>query len=143
MLNPYTGILLDGRYFGYAPDSFRENLKLRNATFDAQNNKTASALGKSKEIFTLSVALDNQYNVYAGSSFVGLTTWAGVSRLFDFKRFVGAGGASMSIIFVAPYGVTYNVVPTGSLDISIFNQDNPSDSPLGAEFRVSLTLESI
>jgi len=143
VLNPYTGVLLDGKYFGYDASSFRESLKLRNEIFEAQNNRTASALGKSKETFTLSVSLDNTYNVYAGSSFVGLTTWVGISRLTDFKNVIGAAGASMPIVFVSPYGVTYSVIPVGSLDIGIFNPENPKDDANGTEFRVSLTLEAL
>jgi hypothetical protein len=140
MLNPYIGVLLNGKYFGYDTSSFRESLKLRNEVFEAQSNRTASVLGKTKETFALTISLDNTYNVYAGT-YVGSTTWAGVSRLADFKSFIGAGGASMPIIFVSPYGVTYSVVPTGSLDINIFNPENPKDDANGTEFRISLTLE--
>lgn len=143
IINPYRGILLENKYFGYDTSSFRENLKLRNEVYSTQTSRTTTVLGKDKETFTMTLALDSTYNVYAGASFVGSTTWVGVSRFSDFKTFVGAVGVSMPLTFVAPYGVTYSVIPTGQLDFSIFNPENPSDSVSGTEFRVSLTLETI
>lgn len=143
MINPYRGILLNNKYFAYDTSSFRENLKLRNEVHTTQTSRAATSLGKDKESFTLTLALESSYNVYAGASLVGATTWVGVSRLVDFKTFVGGAGASMSLTFVAPYGVTYSVIPVGALDVSIFNPENPGDSNNGTEFRVSLTLESL
>jgi len=141
LINPYRGVLLEGKYYGYDTSSFRESLKLKNQVHETQTSRTATAMGKSKETFTLSLSLDSSYNVYAGSSFVGATVWVGLSRLVDFKSFVGANGDSLPLTLVVPYGVTYSVIPVGSLDIGIFNPENPSDSTNGTEFRVSLTLE--
>jgi len=143
MITPYRGILLNGRYFGYDTSSFRESLKLRNEVYQAQTRRTVAALGKGNETFAISLSLDSTYNVYAGASFVGSTTWVGISRKTDFKSFVGAAGASLPITFVAPDGITYSVIPTGSMEFGIFNPTNPSDSSNGTEYRVSLTLEAI
>lgn len=145
MISPYKGILLGGRYFGYDDSSWRESLKLRNEVTETQGlTRSASVLGKSKETFTISISLDSTYNVYAGSSFVGPTTWLGVSRKADFKSFIGAAGVSMPLDFVAPDGCTYSVVPVGAVEFPIFNPTNPGDSSTnGTEYRPSLTLEAL
>ena len=80
MINPYRGVLLSNKFFGYEPSSFRETLKLRNEVIETQGvTRAASGLGKGREAFTVTLSLDSTYNVYAGSSFVGSTTWVGLS----------------------------------------------------------------
>lgn len=142
MINPYIGVLLNGRYYGYVPDSYSESLPLRNQVFETQSNRTVSVLGKSKESFTLTLSVDSEYDVYAGSSFLGTTSWVGVSRLVDLKSYIGTG-VSLPIDFITPYGGSFSVVPVGELNVSIFNPDNPKDSVHGMEFRVTLTLENV
>lgn len=141
MINPYKGVLINNKYYGYVDDSFRETLKIKNSIMETQTSRTGTFLGAAKESFTLTISLDNSYNVWAGSSFVGSTSWSGVSRLADFKVFMGAIGTSLAIPFITPYGGSYSVIPVGQLDISMFNPENPTDSSGGVEFRVTLTLE--
>ena len=140
MINPLRSVSINGRWFNYVSSSFREQVPLRNSSQETQSARAFSIQGKGKESFSISLALDNTYPIYVGSSYVGSTTWTGVSRLAMLKDLIGGTGASMPIIFITPYGATYSVVPTGMLDINQYNPDNPSES--GMEFRVSLTLES-
>lgn len=142
MANPFTGVLLNGRYYGHEASSFRKSLQFRTSIEPTQSSRTASSSGVSMGTFSLSLSLDNTYVVYNGVNAVGTTTWMGVSRLADLESYIGARGASMPILFVTPYGATFNVIPSGTMDVSIFNPDNPQDSN-GVEFRVSLTLEAL
>lgn len=143
MIDPYRGVLLNGKYYSYVSDSFRFEYPLRNETIVTQGStKSGSALGILPPSFSLVMSLDTKYNVYAGSSFVGSTTWQGVSRLADLISFAGARGTSMPITFVTPYGATHQVLPVGALSFNTYNPDNPSDAN-GMEFRVSLTLDAL
>lgn len=141
MINPLKSIYLDNKWFNYKADSYRESIALQNSVATTQNSRTCSCQGGTLPAFTITVALDNTYHIRVGTSDVGSTTWIGVSRLDDLKRFAGAQGVSMPTVFVNPYGATYNVIPTGALDINIYNPSNPSSD--SAEFRVTLTLEAI
>lgn len=133
--------MINGYYYGYDSSSYRESVGLQNEGVNGVGAKNFSVLGKSKEVFTITLSLDNTYVIHMGEVTTGNTTWLGVSRLHTLKTTLGAMGASMPIVFVSPYGATYRVVPTGTIDIGIFNETNPD--PDGVEFRVSLTLESL
>lgn len=140
MINPLRGTLLNGQWFNYVPGSYREVMPLKNSAELTQNSKTFSIQGTGPESFTITLALENSYTINFGSSQVGSTTWLGVSRLNNLKTITGGLGVSMPIVFVNPYGASFNVVPTGSLDIQALLEENPA--VVGTEFRVSLTLES-
>jgi|SRR3990172_11375177 len=141
MINPLRSINLNGYWYKFEEGSFKETIGLKNSSDEAQNGRQFSVLGKTSPKFTATIALENTYYVHVGSSTTtGITTWLGISQLDFLKTVVGAAGTSMPLTFVTPYGVTYSVVPTGALDIQMFNPSNPSDN--GVEFRVSLTLES-
>ena len=144
MINPYRGIKLNNRFYDYLEDSPLKSIQLKNSVDATQNSITASNLGGTDATFTITLALDSTYNVKAGSSNVGATTWVGVSRLADLEIFAGAQGVSNPIDFITPWGTSHKVVPIGSLDISMFNPANPeADDGNGVEFRVSLTLATI
>lgn len=142
MGNPNGGVRLNGRYYGYDASSYSENFPLKTSVQDAQMTRTVSAIGSSYGSFTLQLALHTTYDVkdVAGA---GTTTWLGVSRLEDLKSFCGAQGVSLPISFLTPYGISYNVIPTGGLDIKQFNPENPGGMSLGIEFDVTLTLERV
>ena len=148
MINPLEGVLLNGQFYNYRPGSFREQLPLKNTAQNTQTTRTFSMLGKAPEIFSIMLNLDTTYNVPGGSmdqtswlGGVGETTFTGVSRLQRLKDDIGSNGASQSVIFVTPYGATYSVVPTGAMNLTIFNPDNPRFPDV--ELRTSLTLESV
>lgn len=140
MINPMRSVYLNNRWYNYVSDSPSKNVKLKNSVNDTQNSRTFSCQGGTHGSFTLTLALDNTYEINVGESNVGSTTWLGVSRLADLQRFAGAKGVSMPITFVCPWGVTYDVIPTGSLDISMNIPSAPKEA--GTEFRVSLTLNT-
>lgn len=140
-MNPLRGILINGFFFDYVSDSFREQVSIRNKSYETLGaTKGFSILGKSKEVFSLTVGLNSTYSVKFGDNIIGQTTWVGASRISHLKDIIGAEGVSNPITFVTPYGATYLCVPTGVLDFSIFNPDNPNNTN-GVEFRASLTLE--
>lgn len=143
MGNPNLGVRLAGRYYGYESSSYSENFPLKTTVSDAQMTRTASAIGSSYGNFTLSLALHSEFTPLDDPSATGLTTWLGVSRLEDLKRVCGAQGVSLPISFLTPYGISYNVIPTGGLDIRQFNPENPGGMSLGIEFQVTLTLERV
>lgn len=142
MINPYRGVLINGLYYGYVSETYKESLLLKNSTYESQVNRTSVSLGRGKESFALSVSLDSNYVVRQGDLDLGTTTWVGVSRLAHLKSILGANGASLPIVFVNPYGATWNVIPSGTMDIIAFNPDNPGSST-GVEFRVNITLDSV
>lgn len=141
MINPLKGIYLENKYYGYVDTSYTETVGIKNSVIEAQNNRTTSIFGLQDEDFTITLSLDNSYEVLAGSSVVGTTTWLGLSRLVDLKNFIGGLGPSMPIIFVNPYGASFSVIPTGQLSITAFNPENPAEASM--EFRVSLTLQRV
>lgn len=141
MINPYRGVLLDNNYYEYVSESFRFQIPLGNQSQDGQGKRSFSSVnGSYPEVFTITLSLDNNYTVRAGSSEVGSTTWLGVSRLEYLSDALGGTGDSMPVYFVSPFGATFSVVPTGALDVSFYNPSNPRDA--SAEFYVSLTLEA-
>ena len=140
MINPYNGVLLNGRFYDYQEGDISRSITLKNSTNNTQNSRTSSVLGGTHFDMSLTLALDNTYEVKAGSSNVGETTWLGVSRLDDFDNYISAQGVSMPLVFVNPWGAIFNVIPIGSYDLSIHNPARPN--PIGTEFRVSLTLSS-
>lgn len=133
MTNPLRAVIINRRYYPYLNDSFRESINSKNSVSDTQTNRNFSVAGKSLEDFSVTIRLENEYEQPGA----GNTTWLGVSRLHDLKNYWGANGVSLPITFVTPYGATFLVVPTGSLDISIFNPENPSED--SAEFDVNLS----
>ena len=139
MVNPLRGIFLNGQWFNYESDSFREQVGLKNSSVETQNSRSFNVQGKTSEQFTITLELENTYEIHVGTSQVGSTTWLGLSRLSNLKTIIGGQGVSMPIIFVTPYGLTYNVVPSGMIDISVFNPSNPSENSM--EFKVSLSLD--
>lgn len=142
MINPYRGILLNGKYYNYESESFRKAFQLRNSVENTQADRSANAIGSSWSTFTLQIAIDSTYMVREGNVEIGETFWLGVSRLYDLERDLGAAGASNPILFVSPYGVTYSVIGTGVVDSFIFNPTNPGTSS-GVEFRTNITLEQV
>lgn len=142
MIDPIRGILIEGFYYNYVPGSFREARPLKNSTEEAQSNKVATNLGIGYPTFTTTLVLENNYDISSelgGGS--GNTQWLGVSRLDHLTTILGGYGDSMPITLVTPYGTSYSVIPTGSLDIDSFNPENPTET--GTEFRVTLTLEAM
>jgi len=141
IIDPYNGVLINGRFYDYVEGDISRGIPLKNSVSETQNSRTSSVLGNTHFSLSLTIALDNTYTVKAGASEVGETTWLGLSRLDDLDNYLGAQGVSMPIILVTPWGVTYNVIPVGSHDLSIHNPPRPN--PLGTEFRISLTLSSV
>lgn len=142
MINPLRGVYLNNRWYNYEPESYQETIPLRNSLREIYNGRDASALGSTLNNYTITLVLDSTYTVRNGDVELGSTTWLGVSRRADLAQFAGAKGISMPIIFVTPYGHTNTVMPTGQLNLSIFNSSNP-ESEAGVEFRVSLTLQEL
>lgn len=140
MSNPVRGVYLGGRFYDYVPASFRETINFKNTGSDTYSSRTFSVLGLAPSTYTMTLALDTHYDVQDGELIIGNTSWLGVSRLADLKSFLGAPGVSLPVLLVTPYGETVNVAPIGSLDVEIFNPDNPGTSS-GVEFRVNLTLQ--
>lgn len=138
MIDPMRCIYLNNRWYNYISDSPTKNVGLKNTANETQNSRTFSVQGGTQATFTLTIDLSDSYEIRLGSSTIGTTSWRGISRLVDMENYICAAGNSMPLVFVTPWGVTYNVVPIGSLDISMFNPDNPNSD--GCEFRVSLTL---
>lgn len=141
MINPLRGIQLNNQWFRYQEGSYKENINLKNSVKETQTSRTFDLQGASHVDFTITLMLENTYQISVGSSDVGSTTWLGVSRLYNLKSFMGTNGSSMPIIFVNPYGASFSVIPIGSLDIDELIAGSPQDS--GVEFRVSLTLSQI
>lgn len=139
MVNPLIGTYLNGRWYNFDNASVTKSIALKNSAQLTQNSVTFSCQGGTNANFTLSLLLENTYNINVGSSFVGQTTWLGVSRLIDLENYAGAQGVSMPITFVAPWGMTYSVVPTGALDIQMYKPESAPDTG-GVEFRVTLSL---
>lgn len=139
MGNPLRGTLLSGRFYNYVEGSFTESLGLKNSSNVTQNSKTFSCQGGTLPSFTITLALENTYHVKHGASVVGETTYLGVSRKYDLEQYLTVQGASMPITFVTPYGSTYSVVPTGSVDFLPFKASPPA---AGYEFRATLSLEA-
>ena len=142
MINPLRGILLDGLYYGYIDNTFRKSIQLRSSVSSGQASRLVSTIGSSWSTFVIQLSLDSNYIVRSGDLDLGSTTWIGISRLTNLERTLSASGVSMPIVFVAPYGVTYNVSPIGVIDTTVFNPENPGSST-GMEFRVSLTLDQV
>lgn len=141
MANPHRGIIIAGRFYNYHPDSYRENIGIRNNAIETQFDRSAVVMGIGRPTFTIAVHLENQYNVVNGSSLIGQTFWSGISRLQDMKDYLGGTGPNMPITFVCPYGVTYNVIPVGSLDLNIYNSNNPGLS--GIEFIANISFAGL
>lgn len=142
MIDPLRGVYINERYYKYQSSTWAEAFKLRNSVVDTQDSRVVDSVrGASFSDWTMTILLENITEVRNGEVAVGTTTWKGVSRLADLKLWAGSRGASTPIVFVAPYGVTYNTVLMGQLDIRILNEDNPSTQ--GTEFRVSLSLSQV
>jgi len=141
MVNPLIGVYLNNRWYGFVSDSHSRSIELNNTADTTQNSRSFSDQGGSHGSFTLTLCLDSDYKIAVGESIVGQTKWMGVSRLTDLERFAGAKGVSMPITYVCPWGVTYSVIPTGTLDISMHKPESASVAS-GMEFRVSLTLNT-
>ena len=137
MVNPLRGVLLNGRFYNYVEGSFTESLGLKNSSNVTQNSKTFSCLGGTLPSFTITIALENTYHVKHGPSVIGESTNLGVSRKYDMEQYLTRQGASMPVTFVTPYGATYSVVPTGTVDFLPFSSTASAD---GYEFRTTLTL---
>lgn len=144
-IDPLKGVYINNNYYNYEPETFNITRSLRNNSQPVQRNtnlnRSFAINGLLPEIFTLSIVLDTTYAIWNGQNYSGSTTWIGMSRLIDLYNTCNARGSSMPINFVAPNGLTFSVVPTGSLDIRPFNPTNPTST--GMEYRVTLTLESI
>lgn len=145
MTNPLRGVILDNKYFNYISDSFRVSRTLRNNAQPVQRNTTLqknfTANGLLSPSFTITLELANKYHVWNGGQDLGETTWLGVSRMVDLDNVFNYCGNSLPFNFVTPYGVTYSVVPMGTIDYEVFNPENPNAD--GMEFRATITLESI
>lgn len=141
MTNPLRGVLLEGRFYDYVSNSYRVTLPLKNDRSTTQDSNTFTVLGADKRTHVITLDLSNTTKVKNGETTVGTTTWLGVSRLADLENFIGAKGVSMPITFVSTEGITRSVVPTGQLDIQMFNPANPEEA--GVEYRVTLTLSEV
>jgi hypothetical protein len=141
MINPLRGVYIQGNFCHYVPSSYRETVLLKNEVSEKQGGRSVVGLGKSKKTISLTITLDNTYDVMSGDNKVGTTTWSGVSQLTYYETLLGGVGTSLPLTFVAPYGVTYSVVATGVIDNAIFNEDNPQTN--GVEFRLTTTLEEV
>jgi hypothetical protein len=140
-MNPLRGCYLNGFWYRYVPESFRGSVQLKNVVNDTQGaspSRLFSIQGSKPADFTITLALENNYQGISGT---GSTTWVGISRLAHLLGYLGSLGTSQPITFVTPYGVTYGVVPVGTVDIDPFNPENPSSD--GMEFRVSISLSSV
>jgi hypothetical protein len=137
MSNPFRGVLLEGRYYNYS--QYRFTQPLQNSATETQTSRTFSAQGKSFKSHSVTLELENSYEVYFGTSLIGTTTWLGISRYDDLVGFIGAQGVSMPIAFVDIAGSSHTVVPVGDITIEplrLVAQDE------GVEWRVTLTLDN-
>jgi hypothetical protein len=142
MANPFHGVLLNNKYYKFEDGSWRITTPLQNSAIETQNSRTFSVQGKSFDVHSLTLVLENEYYTVdpaTNNVSTGTTTWLGISRLFDLKRDLGAKGVSMPLTFVTPAGTTVSVIPTGALDQEMFRA-TPEDG--GVEFRVNLTLDA-
>lgn len=140
-MNVTRGLLLNGKFYDYDPESYRRNRPLKNSSEPSEFSKAFGVGGLALESRTISLNLWNTYLVRSQQNEIGETTWLGVSRLADLKSFLSAKGLSLPIVFVSPEGISSNVIPLGEMEITIDN--STGINPNGAEFRVSLTLQDI
>lgn len=143
MVNPLIGVYLNERYYRYRSDSYTENPNLKVDITETQTDRVVNINQSSFRTFTIELSLDSVYDIQVGTSLAGSTTNVGVSRLTDLIDYISASGVSMPLIFVTPYGATFNTVPTGDPDVKAFNPDNPNAGNNGMEFRVTLTLAQV
>ena len=140
MINPLRGVYLNDNYYNYNSDSFREARALKNSVAETQNDRTvSSAQGLAKASFALSIHLENQTTEINGGTEIGTTFWSGISRKADLEAYMNRTGVCLPLTFVTPYGATYNVIPTGTIDYNIYRADNPGSS--GMEFTANISLE--
>ncbi len=140
---PIKGIFINGYFYQYVVGSYSRNFALKNHTTTTQSSKTVTTNGADLPIHTVGIQLDNNYNPLdiSTGNLTGATTWLGVSRLAHLVNLLGNNGSSMPLTLVVMDGSTHLVVPTNSIDSTIFNPDAPSTN--GIEYRVSLTFENI
>lgn len=141
MSNPFQGFLIGGSYFNYVDGSYSRTQDLRNTTVETQSSRTSMSQGIALPKHSVSLLCENTYyevDPVTNNQGSQVTT-KGVSRLAFLLSLLGAT-ANLPLIVMVPDGTTHRVIPTGTIDISMF-PSQPSDT--GVEYRVSLTFEDI
>lgn len=144
MANPILGIFINGIFYNYVSGSYTRQYLLKNKTNKTQKRKTTTLNGNDFPIHAIGLHLPNVYSTLDtnGNVSVGQTTNLGISQLAYLLSVVGDNNTNnFPLTFIAPDGSTHAVIPTNSMDVSLFNPDAPNIT--GVEFRVNLTLENI